>query len=476
MGQRRQLTCAITAVCLVLSANQARAQGVEPPAGAPFSPYPATVLVTKVNHFDNMCWKIATAGGTFYFETGETAGKSGFSSAFDQAGNDWIGNDADKGYNESPATGGKREYRGWPNFGEGNFDHPQRSSGATTRWVDEAGTTIPFADKLEGEHLRMRSSNATYELEYHFFRTHAAIKVLKADSKYAFLYEGPVGGEQETAVTKDYYVLKDGKARELKAGGLGFLEPEFNNKFPSPFFYLVDSDPKDTQVWYVGVKGQAPDTAGDEGWRQGNNMVIFSYGRDQDKRAYTGTAAVSVFGFYPKAAGHDGISAFIEARLQDPFTPGSDAGGGAGAGGAAAMGGSAGSSGGGVGGAVGGAAASGGSAGSGTPGAGGTVAVGGAGATTGGADATAGGASATTGGTSATGGSSVTSAGASSTTGGSATSQGGSRTSGSAGTTAEDDSGCSVSAGKSRATPWLGLLAVLPLAWKRRRTLKRRSR
>ncbi len=292
----------------------------EPAAGIPYSPLPETVLVTKVSHFGNQCWKIAMAGGTWYFETGETNGRSGFNSAFDQVGNDWIGNDADKGYNKSSSNGGKHEYRGWPNFGNGNFDHPQRNSGASTRWVDASGEDIPFEGELVGDHLIMRSANDKYELEYHFFPTHAAIKVLKADDKYAFLFEGPVGGEQETSVEKDFYVLKDGKHRELVSGGLGYLEPEFGNDFPSPFFYLEDSDPNDSQVFYVGVKGAGPESAGDEGWRQGTNMVIFSYGRDEDKRAYTGTDAVCVFGFHDKTA-HKEISRFIEQRLLDPFSP-----------------------------------------------------------------------------------------------------------------------------------------------------------
>lgn len=296
------------------------AQDQQGSPGEPYSPFPENVVVTKVKHFDNMCWKIAAAGGTWYFENGETDGKSGFSSAFDQAGNDWIGNDADKGYNKSPSKGGRHEYRGWPNFGEGNFDHPQRKSGTKTRWVDTDGNEISFLDKLEGDHLIMRSANSTYELEYHFFPTHAAIKIIKADDKYAFLFEGPIGGEQEAPVEKDYYVLKDGVHRECVTGGLGYLEPEFGNKFPSPFFYLVDSDPKDPQVFYAGVKDMGPESAGDEGWRQGENMVIFSFGRDEDKRAYTGTDAVCVFGFHQKAP-HQTISNFIEERLVKPFRP-----------------------------------------------------------------------------------------------------------------------------------------------------------
>ncbi len=287
-------------------------------AGSPYMPHPSKVLVTKVRHFGNMCWKIATAGGTWYFENGETDGKSGFNSAFDQGGNDWIGNDADKGFNKSSNAGGRHEYRGWPNFGEGNFDHPQRKSGAKTYWINAKGNQIAFDNKLEGKHLIMRSTNGTYELEYHFFPSHAAIKIIKADNKYAFLFEGPVGGEQESSAGKDYYVLKDGKHREIKAGGLGYLDPEFGNKFPSPFFYLVDSAAKNPQVLYVGVKNTGPQSAGDEGWRQGQNMVIFSYGRDNDKRAFTGTDAVCVFGFHMKGD-HQKISKFIDARLKKPF-------------------------------------------------------------------------------------------------------------------------------------------------------------
>jgi hypothetical protein len=308
------------------------AQVDEPAAGVPYSPQPNRVLVTKVKHFDIMCWKIAAAGGTWYFEMGgnEGSGSTGFSSAFDQAGNDWIGNDKDKGFNKSPAFGGKHDYRGFPNFGNGDFDHPQRVGGpkASSRWVDAEGKDVEFKGKLEGDHLMLRSSNAKYETEYHFFPSHIAMKVLKADDKYSFLYEGPIGGEQDKELEKDYYVLKDGKPRQLNRtspmGGLGYIDPDLGKKFPSPFFYFVDSDSKDTQVFYVGAKDLQPDSYGDEGWMQcnkdGANMVVFSFGRAKNQRVLTGTTAVCVFGFHQKGE-HDAISKFIEARLAEPFSP-----------------------------------------------------------------------------------------------------------------------------------------------------------
>lgn len=451
---------------MAFAAGPAFAQD-EPPAGAPYSPYPASVLVTKVEHFAKTCWKIAAAGGTLYFETGEKGGSTGFNSAFDEAGNDWIGNDADNGDNKSPSGGGDHEYRGWPNFGEEDFDHPQRGSGSSTRWVDAAGNDVAFADKLEGDHLIMRSSNAQYEVEYHFFTSHAAIKVLKADGKYAFLFEGPIGGEQEKAVEKDYYVLKDGKPRALTGTKKGYLDPEFGNRFPSPFFYLVDSDPKDTQVWYIGAKDFGPETAGDEGWIQGTNMVIFSYGRDEDKRAYTGTDAVSVFGFHKKDAGHEAISAFIEARLAAPFVAGgSDPVGGTG--GASGMGG----------------AAAGGAATAGAPAAGGgadtsgggTVAVPAGGAPAGGGAPAAGGTAPAAGGTTPAAGGAVAAGGAMAAGGAPGAAGGSGAVVAPVTTSSSDDGGCAVApSSRGLLGGGLPLFMLGLLSLRRRRAPKTRS-
>lgn len=284
----------------------------ETTAGIGYSPFPKNVVVTKVKHFDNMCWKIAAGGGTWYFENGETTGKTGFSSAFDQVGNDWIGNDADKGYNKSPKGSGKHEYRGFPNLGNGNFDHPQRSSGSKTKWVDKNGKEIPFVDKLEGDHLMMRSYNATYEVEYHFFATHLAIKIIKANDKFAFLFEGPTGGEME-ANTIDKWYTQNGAANTNPCTFTGCS---------SPFIYFVDSNPKDTQLLYLGAANLTSGVGG-ESYVQANNMVVVSYGRvgnfPNDKRSLTGTAPICVFGFLPKAQTHKVTSDFILDALKAPF-------------------------------------------------------------------------------------------------------------------------------------------------------------
>ena len=72
-------------------------------------------------------------------------------------------------------------------------------------------------------------------------------------------------------------------------------------------------------VVYIGVKNQSE--GGDEGWCQPGNMVIFSYGRENDERALYGTDAVSVFGFLDKDMGHNAISEFVRARLDNPLVP-----------------------------------------------------------------------------------------------------------------------------------------------------------
>ena len=90
-------------------------------------------------------WKIeGSANGTFYFEAGDT-GETGFSSAIDQVGKDWILNDA------LTASGMVREYRGFPNLGDDIFNHPQRNSSSRTQWVGQVATATTF----EGESLVM---------------------------------------------------------------------------------------------------------------------------------------------------------------------------------------------------------------------------------------------------------------------------------------------------------------------------------
>ncbi len=266
-----------------------------------------SVVVTKEQRFDYQTWKIEAANGTWHFEvehaeTGETS--TGFNSAIDREGNDWIGNDCE----------GIHEWRGFPNFGPDGFGHPCRGGDGTSRWIDENGDPIAFENQLVGDHLILESWNDHYRVRYHFFPSHAALEVVEANEPYAFLWEGPVAGELD--IFKQYYLLEDGERREFAVNtGLGYLEPEFGRNFPSPFFYFLDEDAE--QIVYIGAKGQSD--GGDEGWSQPGNMVIFSFGREDDEHALTGTDAVAVFGFLDKDMGHKNISEFIKNKLNNPF-------------------------------------------------------------------------------------------------------------------------------------------------------------
>jgi hypothetical protein len=267
------------------------------------------VVVTEAQRFDYLTWKIKAANGDWHFqkehlETGETS--TGFNSAIDRQGLDWIGNNCV----------GNREWRGWPNFASDGFGHPCRGGGGSSHWVGDGGKPIHFADSLQGQHLILSSSNEKYSIRYHFFPSHAAIEVLEATDLFAFLWEGPVAGEMD--IDAQYYVLEDGVQREFEHGkGLGYLNPEFGINFPSSFFYFVDEDAD--QILYVGATGV--NEGGDEGWVQPDNMAIFSFGRDDDKHALRNTDAVAVFGFLEKDLEHAQISSFINARLDDPFIP-----------------------------------------------------------------------------------------------------------------------------------------------------------
>ena len=272
-----------------------------------------SVVVTQEQKFDYLTWKIEGANGTWHFEiehieTGEPS--TGFNSAIDREGNDWIANDCE----------GRREWRGWPNFGGDGFGHPCRGGGGTSQWVNANGQPIVFNERLEGEHLILESWNDLFRIRYHFFPTHAAIEVIEADDLYAFLWEGPIAGEMN--VEQQRYILEDGTPRVIAHGDLcpesrclGHIDEEFGRNFPSSFFYFTDNVAE--QILYIGATGQSE--GGDEGWAQPDNMIIFSFGRENDVRALSGTDAVSVFGFLDKELGHEQISSIITTRLENPF-------------------------------------------------------------------------------------------------------------------------------------------------------------
>jgi hypothetical protein len=316
----------IGCMVLMLTGKSDGAVPDETGPGTPYSPFPTDkVVVTKVKHFTVACWKIAAAGGTLYFESGKDAGgATGYSSLFDKDGNDWVGADYNrKNCNTVPGCW-NHQTRGFPKFVKdyGEYETPTKPTGAQTKWVDETGKEVTFTDTLKGDHLIMRSFiEGKIEFEYHFFVSHVAIKPITVSVKYAFHFQGLIGGEPDA---NDCYYVKDGKKRELT--GSSGLPAEFTGKqWPSPFFYMVDNNEKKTQVFYMGAKNLPKDHI-DECWQAGcptiaKDIAIFSFGRNPAGTVYTlsGLEPVFIFGFLPKADGHEKISASIESALADPF-------------------------------------------------------------------------------------------------------------------------------------------------------------
>ena len=117
------LLCLVFSIVLMSQSMAADLQEETGP-GNPYNPFPTDkVVVTKVKHFGVVCWKIAAAGSTFYFENGnETDGSTGFNSAFNLDGNDWIGADNELGYNTVPGC------KGWGHRGQVTLKTPGNES------------------------------------------------------------------------------------------------------------------------------------------------------------------------------------------------------------------------------------------------------------------------------------------------------------------------------------------------------------
>jgi hypothetical protein len=193
--------------------------------------------------------------GTVYFE--KDHGVSGFKSFVDPSGEDWIAS-----YLEPGPHG---EFRGFPNS-VGNFGHAARDSGSTTTVV--GGLT-------DGEVVVLESSNEKFAFQYWLFPHHIAIKVLKSEGDYNFLFEGVAGG---AADAEDYFVSADGQ-KHILSGKFKDFTPEW--------IYL--GDPKSESVLFLAKTPD--DNAPNENHRQiingVHNMDLYSFGRTGYEEGFT---------------------------------------------------------------------------------------------------------------------------------------------------------------------------------------------
>lgn len=260
--------------------------------------YAQSVKLTEVEWHGTGCYKIEMPMGIAYFE--KDSGVSGFKSLLDLEGNDWIAS-----YLE---PGPKGNYRGFPNSVD-NFGHAGRNSGSTTSIVD---------GKTEGEVVILESTNDKFTFQYWFFADRIAIKVLKSEGEYNFLFEGIAGGSADAG---DYFVTADGKKHIPTEDG------EFDD-FTPEWFYL--GDPEAKQVLFLAKSPD--DNAPNENHRQilnGNvhNMDLYSFGRtgkehDYEVKGMSGNEHICIIGFMDVNRTHNEIAATLESFLAEPFTSG----------------------------------------------------------------------------------------------------------------------------------------------------------
>lgn len=254
----------------------------------------AQVKASEVEWGGVGCYKIEMPTGTVYFE--KDNGVSGFKSFVDPEGNDWIAS------NMEPGPHG--EWRGFPNC-PGNFGHAGRTSNSQSTFVD---------NKMEGEFIILESSNDVFTFQYWFFPTHIAIKVLKSQGDYHFLYEGVPGG---TADATDFFITADGKKHIPTQDG------EFDD-FTPEWFYIGDEDNNN----YLFLAKTPNDDAPNENHRQiirgQHNMDLYSFGRTGHEHKYktmgmSGNEHSCLIGFIRTDKGHKEISEFISGLLKNPF-------------------------------------------------------------------------------------------------------------------------------------------------------------
>lgn len=250
------------------------------------------ITVEQTDFHGRKCLEIATPWATLYFEN--EPGVSGFKGVVDNEGNDWL--QANYGWGDKG-----QEWRGFPNATDGNFGHASRDSKSVNRIVGPSS----------GEHVIIESENPTMTFRYHFFPTHGAIEVLKAEETYCFLWEGTTGGSVEE---EDFFVLADGVKRHAK---------ELNTVHDMSPEWVYFGDPKLEDMMLIGK--YPDDDHMDENWRSFGIYELYSFGRTDRsqnwKRLLTGTEHTFVYTFLPRETSHDDVSKMANALLEKPFEP-----------------------------------------------------------------------------------------------------------------------------------------------------------
>ena len=253
------------------------------------------VELDKINTF-----KVETAMGTFHWEC--DPGKSGWMSAFDNNGKDWI-----TAGPKQRGVGVNSQYRGLPNSGADDWGHPSRTWGHK-----RPNVTNKIVGPTQGDRIIIESEGNTIKARWHCFSTHIAMEVVELKSgKYHFLWEGTPGG---TIHSEQGIVTADGQTRPIKEGW--FAEtPDWPAGENGEWFYILDPNKK-FNLWMA----QTPAT-NDKGelWYQKGNMDLASFGRPDNQPTFTDTERKFAWGFIPYEWDFETARKHIETILKNPL-------------------------------------------------------------------------------------------------------------------------------------------------------------
>ncbi len=219
--------------------------------------FPARVTLTDgVQDEGFASYRIVTDNATyFYHKQG-----GGFSSLNDANGNDWI--------SWNKAKGANGDFRGIPNLvnpDDGGYFHPGRT-GMTSTVLSTGPLKATF---------KTASNNGRWEAIWELFPDHARMTVLKADTKYWFLYEGTPGGVLQG--NQDFIVRSNGTQNPASGSWSGDLAGEewvyMGDPAAGRSLYLVHHSEDNV------VDSYKPDSSG--------KMTIMGFGRKNKSRNFT---------------------------------------------------------------------------------------------------------------------------------------------------------------------------------------------
>jgi hypothetical protein len=248
----------------------------------------AEIRVSEMEHHGQAAWEIKTAAATYVFQ--QTAG--GFSSIYDQDGNDWI--------SFKPTGGSDGKYRGIPNlvYPEGFF-HP-----GNTNCISRIETNA--VDRIT---IYTECDSGQWACQWDISPVSATLTVLKVPKTYWFLYEGTPGGKLDES--SDWMVRSDGA--RLMASESWKIDAQIPR-------WVVFGDGETGRALLLACDGT--EAVADSYWPMQHNMTVFGFGRNKlESQLHKTPTVFTVALLNPADAVPDRLTATVESIIQHHYCP-----------------------------------------------------------------------------------------------------------------------------------------------------------